>query len=245
MTTYAKLNETCYSCNKSGENLVSACGDEKCDSRFHRECLFKQVVEDEKDFCIKCSKDIISNKTTELNYNNCYNILSTILFNLILSIIGLISPWFAIFGMDSINPTINTGNLLNTLFFVPSGLIAIIIGLTFPYFVIISLLSSFGGPLPYHIEVKKEYLGEKYWPYNTPYIVLLFIYVIIFSLHFFGFFILKCIFNLGYHFDKISFMTGVLLVICVITLYFLSKGVYAFFKIIYENSLEERVVYGV
>lgn len=246
MSIYQKLtnNQTCYQCTKSDSNLVSACNNEKCEAKFHRECLF-EYVEKNNMICPKCSQEIISNRVEKLDFVNfCGNIF--LIFGFVfMYTVGFVTPGLAIFSTSIIN-----SNLLIK----PSIEIVVSFAFSIPLSGLIGglyLLSS----LFFHISKRHNEFGIEFaerfgeccgnWFLYAMFLGLFAIHIVILFCHFFGFFILKFAFNSGYHYDQLSFCTGLIFItMCTIIILIIWFFVNCC-KGIYKENLKEEIVYGV
>lgn len=246
MSIYQKVpnNQTCYQCTESSSNLVSACDNKDCEAKFHRECLF-EYVEKNNMICPKCSQEIISNRVERLDtVNFCGNIFLILGF-VFMYTIGFLTPGLAIFSTSIINSNMlikpSTEIVVSFAFSVAlSGLIGGLYLATFIFFHISKRHAEFG------IEFTERF-GEccGNWFLYAMFLVLISIHIAISFCHLFGFFILKFIFDSGYHYDQLSFCTGLIFVIICTIIFLIIRFFVNCCKGMYKENLKEEIVYGV
>lgn len=234
---YKAINNSdiCYRCEQSDPNLVSPCGNDECEARIHRECLTKQI-EENNNVCAKCSRSIVSNKVSKLNLNECCKTLLNIFTVILMNIVGGANP-LLIFG------TLIDGRGI------PSD-----IGGTFVLSIILSVFTGFGC-LFWFIAIYVDAFVAK----NDTFIknqdiyaymlimakIIMAVDGIILFCHFIGFFIMKYYYNSGNHFDCASFMYGFIIIVLALIALLITSGIIYGCKLLYDNNLKEVTVYGV
>lgn len=246
MSEYVKLytasENVCDYCKESDSNLIRPCGNSECEIYFHPECQKKKIAEGN-DKCDKCAQPIVIIKTQKFKLGICCNTVFRIAITSLLFILGTITPGLLIFGTTVANTKEMGPDVGWTIMGVFTGMLSMVIG-------IIPLL-IFGFDLSetnkkYFINIM-EFLNIKYQEYERHYLlfmVLCAIYLAILMCHFFGFLILKFIFNYDNMFNYKTFDTGLIFfILCGISLWIIYVIVCSCKKL-YNSSLEEETTFG-
>lgn len=234
-TIYQILNNSdiCHRCQKSDTNLVSPCGNNECEAKFHRDCLTEQI-EENNNVCPKCSQSIVSNKVKKLNsYDFSMTIINIGVF-IFMNIMGSAIPGLLIFGTYLDGHKLSRGE---TDSFVMSILVSAFTG--FGYIVTFVCLY-----ILFELKIDEYHKTNNLFLRNMA-IISAIIDSIILLCHFFGFFIMKFYYNAGNHFDCESFTMGFFLISVCIIVCLIILGILYGCKLLYNKNLKEEIVYGV
>lgn len=234
--------DECYRCEKTGFDLVSPCGNSKCEAKIHPVCLEKQV-EEGGNICIKCEQTVIVEKVKKLNVSNyCDKFLSMFVIG-ILMFFSIAIPGLFIFARSIVHLYLGEMWLIGL---IASVMVALIISLCY-----ISIFI-------YMLNNKNKYSDriDNYLPtciMNASYLwkcsfvmFLLLVTTIIYIgfCHVIGIIIFLCVSDFDNIFTFNTFITGSCIITALIIVCLIIWGITRCCICFYEENLEEKTVFG-
>ena len=255
MTEYELLSkDICDQCKKIGSDLITPCGNIECTARIHQECI-KAQVEEGKNKCDRCDQPIIVTKTHKFKLETYCNKILMILIKSVLFVICAATPGLLIFGTS-----VSCDNVEYEKDHKSGWLVGLMITATL---VAVPLSSAMVGHLLVGIFINDaykeynirnnirimEFIGIENKDHNQQHLIimcflLLIVYLVILICHFFGFLILKFIFDMGNLFNYKSFDAGLIFIILCAIISLIIFCIMFCCKKLYMSSVQEEIVFG-
>ncbi len=239
-------NIVCYKCGLTTGPFVQPCDTNDCKGCVHQECLAILVAEGD-DKCKECQQPVIQSNTTKFDGNLfCDNTLlfcdnTLLLFTrFVLSVFGTIVPGLFIMGttLSEGFVRVNVGWVFGAV-----GSIMLIVISGFMYTVYLYIFSDV-VPNCWNNILSKCNVGENYRGLCSCFAILVIEYTTIGVCHLLGFLVLKYMFNAGNIFSYQSFITGILVMACIIVALFVIVVAVRGAKYTYRQNSKEVITFG-